>query len=89
MRADELYKFCKRTLKSERDVLNDRLHNFMLGYNADMSKRAWTDKDQTRTYKMLKLMDNMLMERRIMRSLKCFVCGRTIKTDYKLLMQIV
>ncbi|GJU86450.1 hypothetical protein Tco_1293996 [Tanacetum coccineum] len=40
MRADELYKFCDRTLKSEREVLNDRLHNFVLGYNADMQKRA-------------------------------------------------
>ncbi|GJT88631.1 hypothetical protein Tco_1070348 [Tanacetum coccineum] len=65
MQADELYKFSDGTLKSVREILNVRLHNFMLGYNADMPKRAWIDKDQTRTDEMLKLIDNLLLERRI------------------------
>ncbi|GJT29152.1 hypothetical protein Tco_0909427 [Tanacetum coccineum] len=40
MRADELYKFSDGTLKLVRDIPNSRLHNFELGYNASMPKRA-------------------------------------------------
>ncbi|GJR38625.1 hypothetical protein Tco_1214309 [Tanacetum coccineum] len=40
MRADELYKFSDRTLKSIHDNLHDMLHNFALGYNHGMPKRA-------------------------------------------------
>ncbi|GJX19234.1 retrovirus-related pol polyprotein from transposon TNT 1-94 [Tanacetum coccineum] len=40
MRVDELYKFSDGTLKYVRDTLNVRLHNFVLGYNKDMLKRA-------------------------------------------------
>ncbi|GKF76803.1 hypothetical protein Tco_0229273, partial [Tanacetum coccineum] len=65
MRADELYKFCDGMLKSVHEILNVRLYDFVLGYNADMPKRAWTDKDHTRTDEMLKLIDNLLLERRI------------------------
>ncbi|GKB38234.1 hypothetical protein Tco_0883176, partial [Tanacetum coccineum] len=49
MRADELYTFSDRTLTSVRKNLHERLQNFVLGYNKDMPKRKWTDKDQTRT----------------------------------------
>ncbi|GJV63863.1 hypothetical protein Tco_1474691 [Tanacetum coccineum] len=88
MRVDEIYKFCNITLKSVYKILNVRLYNLILGYNANMSKRAWTGKDQTWTDEMLKLIDNLLLERRIMWSLECFVGGRTVETDYGLLMQI-
>ncbi|GKA77279.1 hypothetical protein Tco_0783740, partial [Tanacetum coccineum] len=33
MGADDLYKFSDRTLKSVRDILNEMLQNFVLGYN--------------------------------------------------------
>ncbi|GKB99850.1 hypothetical protein Tco_0985987 [Tanacetum coccineum] len=46
-----------------------------------MPKRAWTEKDQQRTDEMLKMIDNLLMERQIMRSLESLVGGRNIKTD--------
>nr|GEY94422.1 hypothetical protein [Tanacetum cinerariifolium] len=85
MQVDELYKFCDRMLKSVPDILNVKLHNFMLGYNADMPKRAWTDKDQTQIDEMLKLINNLLLERQIMQILECFVGGRTIETNYRLL----
>ncbi|GJY81456.1 hypothetical protein Tco_0494207 [Tanacetum coccineum] len=75
------------TLKSVCEILNVRLHNFVLGYNADIPKRAWTDKDRIQTDDMLMLIDNMFLERRIMWSLECFVGGRTIETDYRLLTQ--
>nr|GEY75676.1 hypothetical protein [Tanacetum cinerariifolium] len=85
MQVDELYKFCDGMLKSVPEILNVKLHNFMLGYNADMPKRAWTDKDQTQIDEMLKLIDNLLLERQIMQSLECFVGERTIETNYRLL----
>ncbi|GJT98189.1 hypothetical protein Tco_1093707 [Tanacetum coccineum] len=73
-------------LKPVRDILNSMLQNFVLGYyNAGMPDRAWTEKEQKRTDSMLKKIDQTLLERRIMRSLKCFVGGRRIETDYRLL----
>ncbi|GJR73644.1 hypothetical protein Tco_0086009 [Tanacetum coccineum] len=87
MRADELYKFSDGTLKEVRDELNDMLHNFVLGYNHAMPKRAWSEKDQQQTAEMLKMIDNLLLERRIMRSLECYVGGRLNKTDYRLRMR--
>ncbi|GJU71013.1 hypothetical protein Tco_1262418 [Tanacetum coccineum] len=85
MRADELYKFNNETLKPVCNILNSRLHNFELGYNAGMPKRAWTEKDQNRKTSMLEKIDQTLLKRQIIRSLKCFVGGRRIETDYRLL----
>nr|GEX75621.1 hypothetical protein [Tanacetum cinerariifolium] len=85
-RDDELYKFSDGTLKPFRDILNSMLHNFMLGYNnASMPKSAWTEKDHNSTTSMLKTIDATLLKRWIMMSLECFVGGRKIKTDYRLL----
>ncbi|GJZ14872.1 hypothetical protein Tco_0550549 [Tanacetum coccineum] len=39
MRADKLYKFSDRTLKTVRDELHHRILNFRLGYNKEMSRR--------------------------------------------------
>ncbi|GJZ73701.1 hypothetical protein Tco_0637847, partial [Tanacetum coccineum] len=72
------------TLKMVRHNLNDMLHNSVLGYNHAMPKRAWTEKDQEQTDELLKMIDNLLLERRIMRSLECYVGGRTNETDYRL-----
>ncbi|GJY30168.1 hypothetical protein Tco_0413663 [Tanacetum coccineum] len=87
IRADELYKFSDSTLKMVHDELNDMLHNFVLGYNHAIPTRAWSEKDQQGTDEMLKLIDNMLLERRIMRSLECYVSGSTNETDYRLHMR--
>ncbi|GJR48825.1 hypothetical protein Tco_1316928 [Tanacetum coccineum] len=89
IRADELYQFSDCTLKSVCDILHDMLNNFVLGYNHAMPKRAWTNKDQQRSDEMLKLIDNMLLERRIMRSLKCYVGGRTNEMDYRLRLRTI
>ncbi|GKB12134.1 hypothetical protein Tco_0846057 [Tanacetum coccineum] len=89
MRADELYKFYDGTLKSVCNNLHEMLHNFVLGYNHVMLKRAWTEKDQKRTNEIVKLIANLLLERQITRSLECFVGGRTIETDYRLLTRTV
>ncbi|GJV15298.1 hypothetical protein Tco_1360621 [Tanacetum coccineum] len=87
MRVDEVYKFGYGTLKKVRDKLDYMLHNFELGYNDGMPKRAWTDKDKKRTASMLEKIEKTLLTRWIMRSLECFVDGRRIKTDYSLLMR--
>ncbi|GJR06660.1 hypothetical protein Tco_0529644 [Tanacetum coccineum] len=61
--ADELYKFSDGTLKSVHDNLHKMLHNFVLGYNHGMPKRAWTEKDHKKTDEIVKLIDNLLLER--------------------------
>ncbi|GJS77811.1 hypothetical protein Tco_0727692 [Tanacetum coccineum] len=87
MRVDELYKFSDGTLKDVCDNLHDMLHNFKMGYNDAMPKRKWLEKDQERTAEMLKLIDDLLLERRIMRSLECYVGGRLNETNYRLQMR--
>ncbi|GJT63513.1 hypothetical protein Tco_1007046 [Tanacetum coccineum] len=85
MRVDELYKFGDGTLKNVRDKLDFMLHNFVIGYNDGMPKRAWTDKDQVRTSSVLEKIEKTLLEIRIVRSLECYVGGRNTETDYRLL----
>ncbi|GKC78707.1 hypothetical protein Tco_1129481 [Tanacetum coccineum] len=82
---DKVYKFGDGTLKKVSDKLEYMLHNFELGYNDGMPKRAWTNKDKKRTASMLEKIEKTLLTTQIMRSLECFVGGRRIKTDYKLL----
>ncbi|GKC14462.1 hypothetical protein Tco_1011244 [Tanacetum coccineum] len=60
MRADELYKFSDRTLKSVRDTLHHRLLNFRLGYNKGMPRRKWSAMGQRRSGIMVNLMDKKL-----------------------------
>ncbi|GJV88692.1 hypothetical protein Tco_1532630 [Tanacetum coccineum] len=86
MRDNELYKYSDGMLKPVRDILNSRLHNFELGYNiASMPKRAWTEKDHTRTASMLEKIDQTLLKRRMMRKLSKLFGGnqRESRTDYK------
>ncbi|GKB34935.1 hypothetical protein Tco_0879877 [Tanacetum coccineum] len=71
--ADELCKFSNGTRKSIHDILHDMLNNFTLSYNHVMPKRAWTDKYQMQTEEMVKMIDNLVLERRIVRSLECYV----------------
>ncbi|GJU42565.1 hypothetical protein Tco_1195522 [Tanacetum coccineum] len=54
-----------------------------------MPKRAWTEKDQQQTDEMLKMIDNLLLERQIMRSLEGLVGGRNIKTDKRVLLRTI
>ncbi|GJR20945.1 hypothetical protein Tco_0969472 [Tanacetum coccineum] len=72
MRIDELHKFCDGTLQSVYTTLLNRLKNLSLGYNIhrDMPLRVWTIKDQKRIKIMLTKIDDVLLKRRIMRSLE-------------------
>ncbi|GJT44674.1 hypothetical protein Tco_0953389 [Tanacetum coccineum] len=71
--------------KAIRQSLTSQCHSW--GYNDGMPKRAWTDKDHKLTASMLKKIEETLLTRRIMRSLECFVGGRKIEMDYRLLTQ--
>ncbi|GJX86682.1 hypothetical protein Tco_0337456 [Tanacetum coccineum] len=46
-------------------------------------------KDPKQTDEIVQMIDNLLLEIQIMRSLECFVGRRTVKTDYRLLMRTV
>ncbi|GJS75501.1 hypothetical protein Tco_0725382 [Tanacetum coccineum] len=70
MRADELYKFSDRTLKTVRDELHDRILYFRLGYNKEMSRRKWTAIDKKRSELMVELIDKHMQERRVIRNLE-------------------
>nr|GEU49383.1 hypothetical protein [Tanacetum cinerariifolium] len=81
MRAGELYKFSDGTLQMVHDNLHAMLHNFVLGYNDAMLTRKWSEKDQEQTIDMLNLIDDLLLERWITKSLECYVGGRVNETD--------
>ncbi|GJZ49397.1 hypothetical protein Tco_0603587 [Tanacetum coccineum] len=85
MREDEVYKFGNAIIMKVRDELKYRLNNFRISYNKDLPTRPWSDKDQRWTKSMLKVIEKTLHRRRIIRSLDCFVGGRKLETDYRLL----
>ncbi|GJW13543.1 hypothetical protein Tco_0017676 [Tanacetum coccineum] len=85
MRADELYKFPNETLKLVRDELHQRILNFRLGYNKEMSRRKWSATDKRRSELMVELIDKQMRERRIIRTLERLVGARELEMDYRLM----
>ncbi|GJV15970.1 hypothetical protein Tco_1361293 [Tanacetum coccineum] len=85
MRTDELYKFSDGVLDLVRKTLQQMLTNFSLGYNKAMKRSLWTKTYQKRTRIMIRDIDQHLLERRIMRSLEKFVCGRDYGSGIRLL----
>ncbi|GJZ90905.1 hypothetical protein Tco_0662832 [Tanacetum coccineum] len=82
MHSDELYKFSDGTLTSVRFVLHDIACNLRMDY---LPKRRWSNLDRKRSRIMIKAIDKVMLERRLMRSLEKFVGGRQYKEDFKLL----
>ncbi|GJT63579.1 hypothetical protein Tco_1015059 [Tanacetum coccineum] len=70
MRLDELYKFCDGTLTSVRKVLHDIASSLRMNY---LPKRRWSKLDRKRSRIMIKMIDQKLFERRLMRNLEKFV----------------
>nr|GEW21838.1 hypothetical protein [Tanacetum cinerariifolium] len=70
MRANEIHKFCDGTLESVHKILHERLLNFKFGYNKGMPLREWIPKDKRRTEIMVNNIDDLLLKRRILRSLE-------------------
>ncbi|GKE16828.1 hypothetical protein Tco_1424405, partial [Tanacetum coccineum] len=82
MCSGELYKFSDETLTSVRTVLHDIALNLRMDY---MPKRRWSNLDRQRSHIMIKAIDKLLLERRLMRSLEKFVGGRDYEEDFRLL----
>ncbi|GJV27379.1 hypothetical protein Tco_1383827 [Tanacetum coccineum] len=73
MRSDELYKFSDGTLTSVRSVLLYIASNLRMDY---LPKRRWSNLDKQRSCIMIKAIDKLQLERRLMRSLEKFIGGR-------------
>ncbi|GKB63375.1 hypothetical protein Tco_0919561 [Tanacetum coccineum] len=82
MRSDELYMFSDGTLTSVRSVLHDITSNMRMDY---LPKRRWSNLDRQRSRIMIKAIDKLKLERRLMRSLENFVGGRDYRNDLRLL----
>ncbi|GJW76558.1 hypothetical protein Tco_0138240 [Tanacetum coccineum] len=73
MRADELYKFLDGTLKAVCDELHHKILDFCLGYNTEMPLIKWTDTNKRRSELMVEMIDKLMLERRIIRTLERLV----------------
>ncbi|GKA40418.1 hypothetical protein Tco_0733011 [Tanacetum coccineum] len=78
MRSDKLYKFCDGTLTSVRRDLHDIAFSLRMDY---LPKRRWSKLDRKRSRIMIKVIDQQLFERRLMRNLEKFVGGRDYGND--------
>nr|GEW16617.1 hypothetical protein [Tanacetum cinerariifolium] len=86
MRSVELYKFSDGTLTSVRTVLHEIASNLRMDY---LPKRRWSDLDRQRSRIMIKAIDKLLLERRLMRILEKFVGGRDYGEDFRLVERII
>ncbi|GJT17734.1 hypothetical protein Tco_0876440 [Tanacetum coccineum] len=82
MHSDELYKFSDGTLTSVRSVLYDIASNLRMDY---LPKIRWTNLDKQRSRIMIKAIDKLQLEIRLMRNLEKFVGGRDYGEDFRLL----
>nr|GFC17646.1 hypothetical protein [Tanacetum cinerariifolium] len=86
MRTDELYKFSNETLTSVISVLHDVASNLRMDY---LPKRIWSSLDRKRSRIIIKAIDQLLLERRLMRSLEKFVGGRDYEEELRLLQRTI
>ncbi|GJY16564.1 hypothetical protein Tco_0386986 [Tanacetum coccineum] len=73
MRSDELYKFSDGTLTRLLSSLKDITKNIDMEY---LPKRRWSNLEKKRAHFMIKDINKLLKERRMMRSLEKFIGGR-------------
>ncbi|GJX98960.1 hypothetical protein Tco_0355979 [Tanacetum coccineum] len=73
MHSDELYKFSDGTLTRLRTSLEDITKNIHMEY---LPKRRWSSLEKKRAHIMIKAIEKLQKERRMMRSLEKFVGGR-------------
>nr|GEW25743.1 hypothetical protein [Tanacetum cinerariifolium] len=86
MRSDKLYKFYDETLSSVRTVLHDIASSLEMNY---LPKKHWSNLENQRSRIMIKAIDKLLFERRLMRDLEKFVGGREYGIDLGLLERII
>ncbi|GJS68957.1 hypothetical protein Tco_0683522 [Tanacetum coccineum] len=86
MRFDKLYKFSDGTLTRLLSSLEDITKNIDMEY---LPKRRWSTLENKRAHFMIKDINKLLKERRMMRSLEKFVGGRLYGTDLRLLQRTI
>ncbi|GJT43053.1 hypothetical protein Tco_0951768 [Tanacetum coccineum] len=86
MCSDELYKFSDGTLTRLLSSLEDITNNIDMEY---LPKRRWSTLEKKRAHFMIKDINKLLKERRMMRSLEKFVGGRLYGTDLRLLQRTI
>ncbi|GJU76964.1 hypothetical protein Tco_1274034 [Tanacetum coccineum] len=86
MRSDELYKFSDGTLTRLLSSLEDITKNIDMEY---LPKRRWSNLEKKRAHFMIKDINKLLKEGRMMRSLEKFVGGRLYGTDLRLLQRTI
>nr|GEU96860.1 hypothetical protein [Tanacetum cinerariifolium] len=86
MRSDELYKFSDGTLTRLLSSLEDITKNIDMEY---FPKRRWSTLEKKRAHYMIKDINKLLKERRMMRSMEKFVDGRLYGTDLRLLQRTI
>nr|GEU99323.1 retrovirus-related Pol polyprotein from transposon TNT 1-94 [Tanacetum cinerariifolium] len=82
IRLNELEKFYDGTLTFVRTVLHDIASNLEMDY---LPKRRWSEHDTTRSRIMIKAINKLLYERRLMRNLEKFISGREYGDNFRLL----
>ncbi|GJU59027.1 hypothetical protein Tco_1236793 [Tanacetum coccineum] len=86
MRTDKLYKFSDGTLTSVRSIIHDIASNLRMEY---LPKRRWSSLNRKRSLIMIKPIDQLLLEIRLMMSLEKFVGGRDYGEDLRLLQRTI
>ncbi|GKB76234.1 hypothetical protein Tco_0943129 [Tanacetum coccineum] len=86
MRSDELHKFSDDTLTILLSSPEDITKNINMEY---LPKRRWSNLEKKRAHFMIKDINKLLKERRMMRSLDKFLGGRLYGTDIILLQRTI
>ncbi|GJW03902.1 hypothetical protein Tco_1562758 [Tanacetum coccineum] len=86
MRSDELYKFSDGTLTRLLSSLEDITKNIDMKY---LPKRRQSNLEKKRAHFMIKDINKLLKERRMMRSLEKFISGRLYGTDLGMLQRTI
>nr|GEX35076.1 hypothetical protein [Tanacetum cinerariifolium] len=86
MHSDELYRFSDGTLTMLLSSLEDITKNIDIEY---LPKRRWSKLEKKRAHFMIKDINKLLKERRMMRSLEKFIGGRLYRTDLRLLQRTI
>ncbi|GJX05321.1 hypothetical protein Tco_0191237 [Tanacetum coccineum] len=86
MRSDELYKFSDGKLTRLLSLLEDITKNIDMTY---LPKRRWSTLEKKRAHFIIKDINKLLKERRMMRSLEKFIGGGLYETDLRLLQRTI
>ncbi|GJS58519.1 hypothetical protein Tco_0653303 [Tanacetum coccineum] len=83
---DELYKFSDGTLTRLLSSLEDITNNINIEY---LPKRRWSNLEKKRAHFMIKDINKLLKERRMMRSLEKFIGGRLYGTNLRMMQRTI